>query len=95
MFFQLLINGLIAGSIYALIASGFSIIYTTNKFVHFAHGSTATVAAYSLYWMFSNFGLPLYIIFPLTILIAALFGFLVHLVIYLPLKKKKTSSTKL
>ncbi|MBT3539369.1 branched-chain amino acid ABC transporter permease [Candidatus Parcubacteria bacterium] len=92
MFFQLLINGLIAGSIYALIASGFSIIYTTNKFVHFAHGSTATVAAYFLYWIFSNFGLPLYLVFPLTILIAALFGFLVHLLIYLPLKKRKSSS---
>ncbi|HAT03575.1 MAG TPA: branched-chain amino acid ABC transporter permease [Candidatus Magasanikbacteria bacterium] len=92
MFLQLLINGLIAGSIYALISSGFSIIYTTNKFVHFAHGSTATVAAYFLYWTFSGLGIPIYITFPLTIFVAALFGFLIHLVIYLPLKKRKTSS---
>jgi len=37
--FQLLINGLIAGAIYALVASGFSLIYSTNKFIHFAHGA--------------------------------------------------------
>lgn len=38
MFLQLLINGLIAGAIYTLIASGFSLIYFTCRFVNFAHG---------------------------------------------------------
>jgi len=38
---QLLINGIIAGSIYALIALGFTVIYRTVKFFHFAHGGLA------------------------------------------------------
>ena len=38
-FFQLLINGIIAGAIYALVASGFSLVYNTCKFVNFAHGA--------------------------------------------------------
>jgi len=38
MFNQLLLNGIIAGSIYALIALGFAIIYKTVRFFHFAHG---------------------------------------------------------
>ena len=37
MFNQLLINAIIAGSIYTLIALGFSLIYSTTKFFHFAH----------------------------------------------------------
>jgi branched-chain amino acid transport system permease protein len=43
---QLLINGVIAGSIYALIALGFTVIYRTVKFFHFAHGVVYTAGAY-------------------------------------------------
>jgi branched-chain amino acid transport system permease protein len=43
---QLLVNGLIAGGIYALVALGFSVIYRTVKFFHFAHGAVYTAGAY-------------------------------------------------
>lgn len=46
---QLLLNGIIAGSIYALIALGFSIIYKTVRFFHFAHGVVYAVGAYVVY----------------------------------------------
>ena len=49
---QLTINALIAGSIYALVAVGFYLIYTTNKFMHFAHGAVAAFASYILYNLF-------------------------------------------
>jgi len=39
---QLLVNGLIAGSIYALVALGFGLIYPTTRFFHFAHGAVYT-----------------------------------------------------
>ena len=42
-FSQLLANSIISGSIISLVASGFSLIYSTNRFAHFAHG--AVVAA--------------------------------------------------
>ncbi len=43
---QLMLNGLIAGSIYALVALGFTIIYRTVHFFHFAHGVVYTAGAY-------------------------------------------------
>ena len=46
---QLVINGIIAGSIYALIAIGFTVIYRTVKFFHFAHGVVYTAGAYFAY----------------------------------------------
>lgn len=49
MFFQLIINGLIAGSIYTLVALGFTVIYRTVKFFHFAHGMVYTAGAYLAY----------------------------------------------
>jgi len=91
-FIQLLINGLIAGSIYALVASGFSLIYATNKFVHFAHGTTVTVSAYVLLTLFSALGLNFYLAAAGTILVAALLGYLMHLLLYQPLRSRKASS---
>jgi branched-chain amino acid transport system permease protein len=63
---QLIANGIIAGSIYALVALGFNVIYRTVRFFHFAHGVIYTVGAYSAYvfivlWGFdliSGFFLP-------------------------------------
>jgi branched-chain amino acid transport system permease protein len=46
---QLLVNGIIAGGIYALVALGFSVIYRTVKFFHFAHGIVYTAGAYAAY----------------------------------------------
>jgi len=90
--FQLLINGLIAGAIYALVASGFSLIYSTNKFVHFAHGATIALSAYVLYFLFSilelNFGFAV----VLSIAFASLLGYGMNLLVYKQLRKRKASS---
>lgn len=46
---QFFLNGVIAGSNYALVALGFTVIYSTVKFFNFAHGSTYVVGAYAGY----------------------------------------------
>lgn len=91
-FTQLLVNGLIAGAIYALVASGFSLIYSTNKFMHFAHGISVVVSAYILYTLFSLLGIPFYISCLLTIILAGLFGLLMNRFIYIPLQNKNASN---
>lgn len=91
-FVQLLINGLIAGSIYALVAAGFSLIYTTNRFVHFAHGAVVATAAFLFYTFFTLKGLPLAFAIILTVLSGAIIGWLIYTLLYGPLKKKKSSN---
>lgn len=93
MFFQLLVNGLIAGAIYALIASGFSLIYSTNKFVHFAHGTVAILGGYILYWLCSLLGLNFFVAVLLAIVLTAFIGYLLNMFIYKPLRTKKSSSS--
>jgi len=92
MFFQLLINGLIAGSIYALVASGFALIYSTCKFVHFAHGSAVAVAAYGLFFFFQKLGINFWLAIILTIIFSGFFGWLMHKIIYQGLRKRKASN---
>ena len=91
MFNQLLINGLIAGAIYALLASRFSLIYSICKFVHFAHGAVIAVAAYILYALFSLLGMNFWLAVILTIILISIFGLVMNLV-YKQLRKRKASN---
>lgn len=92
MFAQLLANGIIFGSVIALVAVGFSLIFSTNRFVHFAHGSVVVVGGYLLYTFFSVLGLNFYLACLLTLIATAFLGLLIYFLIYYPLKKRKTSS---
>ena len=91
-FTQLLVNGLIAGAIYALVAAGFSLIYSVCKFVHFAHGAVIAFSAYFLYFLFSTLGLNFAFSVVLAIIFASLLGLLVNQVVYKQLRKRKASN---
>ncbi|MBW3004160.1 branched-chain amino acid ABC transporter permease [Candidatus Woesearchaeota archaeon] len=91
-FTQLLVNGLIAGAIYALVSSGFSLIYSTCKFIHFAHGATVAFSAYFLYFLFSVLGLNFWLSVIFAIVFASLFGLLMNIIVYEQLRKRKASS---
>lgn len=92
LFAQLTINGLIAGSIYALVASGFSMIYGTNKFMHFAHGVSVVIGGYVMYSFFALFNFPLITTFIPTLILTGLFGLWIYRIIYSPLQKRKGSN---
>lgn len=91
MFSQILINGIIAGSIYALVASGFSIIYSTCKFVHFAHGVVLLFSGYILYWLFSIIGINFWVASFLAVISVAVLGYAVNKFIYKPLRAVNSS----
>ncbi|WP_333651959.1 branched-chain amino acid ABC transporter permease [Lacrimispora sp.] len=67
---QIIINGLATGSVYALIATGFSLIFNVLKFSNFSHGATMTLCAFAGYFLAASKGLGLV---P-TILIAVVTG---------------------
>jgi branched-subunit amino acid ABC-type transport system permease component len=58
MFSQLCVNALIAGSIYALVGVGFSLIYQVQRFFHFTHGLACAVGAYVAF-AFCRLGAPI------------------------------------
>ncbi len=89
---QSIINGLITGSIYALVAAGYSLIYSTNNFMHFAHGISVVAAGYMVYWLFTVTGTPFYLTCILTIFFSAFFGLAMYRLIYLPLQKRGASN---
>lgn len=85
-------NGLIAGSIYALIALGFAVIYRTVRFFHFAHGGVYAVGAYVGYSVVIGAGAPPLVGFFLAAVAAGLVGVAVDQLVYRPLRRRKASN---
>lgn len=93
-FFQLLVNGLIAGAMYALVALGFSLIYSTNRFANFAHGGVIALSA-NLFWFFSEAGLNFFFSAFITVIFSAFLGYAINALFFRPLRAKKSSSSVL
>jgi len=89
---QILINSLIAGSIYGLVALSFSLIFSTTRFFHFAHASVVSLGAYGVLWALRTLRLPFALSLVAGIFLAALLGGLMELAIYRPMRKRKASS---
>ena len=89
---QLILNGIIAGSIYSLIAIGFTVIYRTVKFFHFAHGVVYTAGAYLAYTFFILLAINPIISFFLAIVLAGILGVAIDRFVYLPLRQKSASN---
>ena len=66
LFLNQLINGLHIGSIYALIALGYTMVYGIVKLINFAHGDIIMVGAYVSLLLITNSGLPYYLAIPIT-----------------------------
>ncbi|MDP3766340.1 MAG: branched-chain amino acid ABC transporter permease [Nanoarchaeota archaeon] len=89
---QLVINGLIAGSIYALAASGFSLVYYVVKFLNFAQGAIIGISAYLFFLFFSRMGLNYMLAALLTIAFSIFAVLLINLVVYKQLRKRKSTN---
>ena len=91
---QLILNGIIAGGIYALIAIGFSMTYGLVRFINIAHGSLYVIGAYAAFVFFS-LGTGIVAAFVLAILVTAIIGVLMDKAVYKPLRIRKSSSLML
>jgi branched-chain amino acid transport system permease protein len=91
MFTQLFINGLILGSIYALVAMGFGLIFGTTRFFNFAHGGIYASAAYLAYVFKVLCDLNIVLAAALSVLCSMVFGMMLELNIYKPLRRKEAS----
>ena len=91
MLIQLLVNGIISGCVYALVAMGFGLIYSSTGIFHFAHGIVYTAGAYLLYLFFNNLEIGILPSILLSLAGATLLGILIEMFIYSPLRKKQAA----
>ena len=94
-FIQISIGGLLVGTIYALIALGFSLIYRVTGIVNLAQGGFAIIAALVGYSFSQSFGIPLPIALVAAVLVTTATGTLLGAVTFVPALKKLSNANVL
>lgn len=87
-FLQQLVNGVSIGFVYALIAIGYSLIFSILSFSNFAHGSFITIGAYSGFYMLMSAHFPIYIAIPVAMLGGTVIAILADKLAYKPLRDR-------
>ena len=91
-FLSYLINGLGLGSVYAIIALGYTMVYGIAKMLNFAHGDVIMIGAYVAFFALNNFGLPLPAAVLLSIVVCTALGVTVERLAYKPLRQASSLS---
>lgn len=85
---QQIVNGLIVGSTYSLIAIGYTLIFGVLRIINMAHGQIFIFGSFVGLVMIINTGLPVLYAFPVSILVSGLLGILLEWTALRPLRKK-------
>ena len=86
-FLSYLINGLGLGSVYAIIALGYTMVYGIAKMLNFAHGDVIMIGAYVAFFALTGLGLPLIPAVLLAMLVCTAMGVIIERLAYKPLRQ--------
>ena len=86
MLISTIIDGLNLGSVYALVALGYSMVYGIAKMLNFAHGDVIMVGIYAIFVCLQMSVLPVWLTMIICVLVCALLGFTVEKLAYKPLR---------
>jgi branched-chain amino acid transport system permease protein len=89
---QLVLNSIVAGAVYSLVALSFNLVYGATKFFNLAHGVMAVIGGYAVFYFAKILGFDVYATIVLGITLAGLVGFGLDKLIYLPLRRRKASN---
>ena len=85
-FLSFLISGISLGSIYAIIALGYTMVYGIAKMLNFAHGDVIMVGAYICFYATSRYELPPLVGVILAIIVCTILGIVIERLAYKPLR---------
>ena len=89
---QLVLNSLAVGGLYALVAIGFNLTYSTTKFFNLAHGAYAAVGGYVLLFVLRSVGWPVMPAAGVAMVVAGGVGYGLNRLVYQPLVRQRASS---
>lgn len=78
LFLQDLVNGILAGGIFAVVALGFSLVWGIMNIINLAHGSFVMLGAYIAYVLFSSWHVDPFVSIPIAFVLMFAFGYLVQ-----------------
>ncbi len=90
-FISYLINGISLGSVYAIIALGYTMVYGIAKMLNFAHGDVIMVGGFTIFFAVSMQGLPPAAGILLAVVLCTLLGITIEYIAYRPLRQAASS----
>ena len=90
-FLNFLFNGISLGSIYAIIALGYTMVYGIAKMLNFAHGDVIMVGSFTVFWAVSMQGFNPYFAVLLSVLVCITLGVTIEFIAYRPLRGAASS----
>ena len=91
-FFAYLISGISLGSIYALIALGYTMVYGIAKMLNFAHGDVIMIGGFTVFTAVSSFTCPPWLAVLISIVTCTVLGIVIEKVAYKPLREASSLS---
>ena len=91
-FLSYLINGISLGSIYAIIALGYTMVYGIARMLNFAHGDIIMIGGYVAFIAFTNLNIPVVFSILLSIVVCAVLGVTIERLAYKPLREASSLS---
>jgi len=82
---QLVVNGVIVGTLYGVVAMCFVLIYKSTQIVNFAQGEFLLIGAWVCWWLLTSMQVPFWLGFPITLVFMAVFGVLLQVIVLRPL----------
>jgi len=92
LFFQLLINGLLVGILYALISLGFVVIVKGSGVINFAQGELILLGGFLVAWLSGSIGVPIWLAIPGAAAAMAVIGAVIERVALRPLANEPVLS---
>lgn len=86
-FISYLINGISLGSIYALIALGYTMVYGIAKMLNFAHGDIIMIGGFTIFVVMNTLGLPPFLAVLVAVVVCTVLGMTIEKVAYKPLRQ--------
>lgn len=86
-FLSYLINGISLGSVYALIALGYTMVYGIAKMLNFAHGDVIMIGSYVVFFAFGSAGMNPVLAIVLSMVVCTVLGVTIERVAYRPLRE--------
>lgn len=86
LFMQQLVNGISLGSIYALIALGYTMVYGTIKLINFAHGDVFMLGSFIGFYLVTQYNMNVFLAMLIAMVMTAILGAIIERVAYKPLR---------
>jgi branched-chain amino acid transport system permease protein len=82
---QLLVNGLVVGTLYGVVAMSFVLIYKATQVVNFAQGELILIGAWVCWWLLTKYQIPFWLGMPITLVFMFMLGIAIQMVILRPM----------